>query len=55
MNEIEAKEKLNEEPLGNSAGQQIASVGNSGGQNRSALYFEIRRKGNPKNPMGWVK
>ncbi|MCL7721542.1 murein hydrolase activator EnvC [Actinobacillus pleuropneumoniae] len=38
-----------------SAGQQIASVGNSGGQNRSALYFEIRRKGNPKNPMGWVK
>ena len=24
MNEIEAKEKLNEEPLGNSAGQQIA-------------------------------
>lgn len=38
-----------------SAGQQIASVGNSGGQNRSALYFEIRRKGNPQNPMGWVK
>lgn len=37
------------------AGQQIASVGNSGGQNRSALYFEIRHKGNPKNPMGWVK
>lgn len=38
-----------------SAGQQIASVGNSGGQNRSALYFEIRRKGSPKNPLGWVK
>ncbi|AKO46133.1 murein hydrolase activator EnvC [[Haemophilus] ducreyi] len=36
-------------------GQKIALVGNTGGQNRSALYFEIRRKGNPKNPMGWVK
>lgn len=37
------------------AGQAIASVGNSGGQNRSALYFEIRRKGNAVNPLNWVK
>lgn len=37
------------------AGQAIASVGNSGGQDRSALYFEIRRKGVAVNPLRWVK
>lgn len=36
-------------------GQTIASVGNSGGQNRSALYFEIRRKGAAVNPLRWVR
>lgn len=36
-------------------GQTIASVGNSGGQNRSALYFEIRRKGAAVNPLRWIK
>lgn len=36
------------------AGQTIAYVGNSGGQNRSALYFAIRRKGIAVNPLAWV-
>ena len=37
------------------AGQKIAEVGNSGGQGRSALYFEIRRQGNAVNPMNWLR
>ncbi|WP_443090403.1 murein hydrolase activator EnvC [Basfia succiniciproducens] len=37
------------------AGQQIAEVGNSGGQGSSGLYFEIRRQGNAVNPMGWLR
>ena len=37
------------------AGQTIASVGNSGGQSRAGLYFEIRRKGVAVNPTGWLK
>ncbi|MFK5286555.1 murein hydrolase activator EnvC [Glaesserella parasuis] len=37
------------------AGQVIAGVGNSGGQSRSALYFEIRRKGVAVNPLKWVQ
>lgn len=37
-----------------SAGQTIAYVGNTGGQNRSALYFAIRRKGVAVNPLKWV-
>ncbi len=37
------------------AGDVIASVGNSGGQARSGLYFEIRRKGKPQNPTRWCK
>ena len=37
------------------AGQQIAEVGNSGGQGRSSLYFEIRRQGNAVNPMNWLR
>lgn len=36
------------------AGQTIAYVGNTGGQNRSALYFAIRRKGVAVNPLNWV-
>lgn len=36
-------------------GQTIAAVGNSGGQNRAALYFEIRRKGVTQNPMRWLQ
>ncbi len=37
------------------AGQKIAEVGNSGGQSRTGLYFEIRRQGNTVNPMNWLK
>lgn len=38
-----------------SAGQTIATVGSSGGQSRSGLYFEIRRKGVAVNPVGWLR
>ncbi len=37
------------------AGEEIASVGRSGGRKKSALYFEIRHNGKPTNPMRWVK
>lgn len=37
-----------------SAGQPIALVGNSGGQDQSALYFEIRRQGQAVNPIPWL-
>lgn len=35
------------------AGEKVATVGNSGGYNRSGLYFEIRKQGNPINPAKW--
>ena len=35
------------------AGEPIATVGRSGGQQQSALYFEIRYNGNPVNPGHW--
>ena len=35
------------------AGELIATVGQSGGQDKSALYFEIRKDGNPLNPELW--
>ena len=37
------------------AGQKIGEVGNSGGQSKSGLYFEIRRKGVAVNPLGWLR
>lgn len=37
------------------AGQVIARVGNTGGQDRPALYFGITRHGNPVNPLNFVK
>ncbi|QIW16161.1 hypothetical protein A4G20_07370 [Pasteurellaceae bacterium RH1A] len=37
------------------AGQVIASVGNSGGQRQSGLYFDIRHKGVAQNPARWLK
>lgn len=37
------------------AGEVIASVGDSGGQSRSALYFEIRREGRPLDPVRWCR
>lgn len=36
------------------AGEKIATVGNSGGQAQIGLYFEIRRKGTPINPQPWL-
>ncbi len=36
-------------------GQTIATVGNTGGQQRSGLYFELRYKGRTQNPSTWVK
>ena len=35
------------------SGDVIATVGDSGGSPRSALYFEIRRSGQPVNPRQW--
>jgi septal ring factor EnvC (AmiA/AmiB activator) len=35
------------------AGEKIATVGNSGGNNKSGLYFEIRKQGSPINPAKW--
>ncbi len=34
-------------------GQLIATVGNSGGRQDSGLYFEIRRNGDPVDPVIW--
>ena len=37
-----------------SSGTPIARVGESGGQQKPGLYFEIRYKGNPTNPASWM-
>jgi murein hydrolase activator len=37
------------------AGDVVASVGNSGGQAEAGVYFELRLKSRPINPMEWVK
>ncbi|SDL59697.1 Septal ring factor EnvC, activator of murein hydrolases AmiA and AmiB [Franzmannia pantelleriensis] len=37
-----------------SRGDVLGAVGNSGGQGRSALYFEVRRNGEPIDPQGWI-
>ena len=37
------------------AGEVIGSIGNSGGQKKPGLYFEIRKKGKPQNPTKWCK
>ncbi len=36
------------------SGEQIATVGQSGGQADAALYFELRFKGKPTNPASWL-
>lgn len=36
-------------------GDIVASVGNSGGNVDSGLYFELRYKGSPFNPDKWIK
>jgi septal ring factor EnvC (AmiA/AmiB activator) len=37
------------------AGEVIASVGKSGGQNQAGLYFEIRHNGTPTDPARWCR
>ena len=37
------------------AGEIIAGIGNSGGQQYSGLYFEIRNNGKPTNPGKWCR
>ena len=36
-------------------GDSIAYVGDSGGQAKAGLYFEIRKDGEPVNPSRWIK
>ena len=36
-------------------GQTIATMGKSGGSNKPGLYFEIRYKGRPQNPLHWAQ
>jgi septal ring factor EnvC (AmiA/AmiB activator) len=36
------------------AGELIAAVGNTGGNEHSGLYFELRFQGRPFDPLGWV-
>ena len=36
------------------SGETIATVGNSGGNADSGLYFELRHQGKPFDPLGWV-
>lgn len=38
-----------------SRGDPLASVGSSGGQGQPALYFELRRHGQPIDPSGWLQ
>jgi septal ring factor EnvC (AmiA/AmiB activator) len=35
-------------------GETIAAVGNTGGNEHSGLYFELRFQGRPFDPLGWV-
>ena len=37
-----------------SRGETIASVGNTGGEEKPGLYFELRRNGQPFNPLPWI-
>ncbi|MCC7183948.1 MAG: peptidoglycan DD-metalloendopeptidase family protein [Rhodocyclaceae bacterium] len=37
------------------AGDTIAAVGRSGGMEESGLYFEIRHRGIPQDPLRWFK
>ncbi|MCE8017230.1 peptidoglycan DD-metalloendopeptidase family protein [Halomonas sp. MCCC 1A17488] len=37
-----------------SRGDAIGTVGNSGGHTTSALYFEVRRNGDPIDPQAWI-
>lgn len=36
-------------------GDVLATVGNSGGQSQSGLYFELRHHGEPQDPLRWFR
>ena len=36
-------------------GEPVAAVGSSGGHGRPALYFELRRNGDPVDPTTWLR
>lgn len=36
------------------SGEIIADAGNSGGQQDPGVYFEVRFRGEPKDPIGWI-
>lgn len=36
-------------------GETVATVGNTGGNPESGLYFEMRHEGRPFDPLNWVK
>ncbi len=37
------------------AGDVVATVGSTGGQNEPGLYFELRHQGKPFDPLAWVR
>jgi septal ring factor EnvC (AmiA/AmiB activator) len=37
------------------AGDVVATVGSTGGQNEPGLYFELRHQGKPFDPLAWAK
>lgn len=37
------------------AGEAVAAVGNSGGIAETGLYFEMRHRSRPFDPLGWIK
>ena len=37
------------------AGSPVSTVGNSGGMEQTAVYFEVRHNGKPTNPANWCK
>ncbi|NKC00678.1 MAG: peptidoglycan DD-metalloendopeptidase family protein [Pseudomonadales bacterium] len=36
------------------SGEVIADAGNSGGSQNPGVYFEVRFRGEPKDPIGWI-
>ena len=36
------------------SGEVIATAGNSGGNNQPGIYFEVRHKGKPQDPITWI-
>jgi septal ring factor EnvC (AmiA/AmiB activator) len=37
------------------AGEPVATAGNTGGNEESGLYFELRYQGKPFDPAGWIR